>query len=304
MKLRDYNDLNTFIDARGRLHIYLGPMGLVITAEKENRSIFTEEVMDKCVLKAVKLLSEVSSHKDLLFRWVEEREPEELRRDVPDVVAMMFRAAQTVWRKSGEPITPMAAVAGSIAELMVKELEELGENGLDKIVVNNYGDIAFKASKLIVGLIDASGTHFGYLEIEPPISDEKVAGGICTSGFGGRSFTKGIADAVTCIENSASMADAFATVIGNSVSVDSPAIKKVKAGVLQPLTDIPREEIVVRVGKLTKEEQKEALKNGFERAKQMGVKACIIKVGNYVAMYPEDLKGITLKKEYEKIEFC
>jgi uncharacterized protein len=48
--------------------------------------------------------------------------------------------------------------------------------------------------------------------------------GIATSGWRGRSFSRGIADSVTVLAKTAAMADAAATVIANAVNVVHPGI--------------------------------------------------------------------------------
>ena len=93
--------------------------------------------------------------------------------------------------------------------------------------------------------------------------------GIATSGWRGKSFSRGIADSVTVLADNAAMADAAATMIGNAVDIDNhPKIKKRPANEMYEDSDLKNFLITVEVGLLTKVEIKEALKNGYQTALQ------------------------------------
>ena len=62
--------------------------------------------------------------------------------------------------------------------------------------------------------------------------------GIATSGWRGRSFSRGIADSVTVLAENAAMADAAATMIANAVNVDNHGIKRVRACDIQAESDL------------------------------------------------------------------
>ena len=62
--------------------------------------------------------------------------------------------------------------------------------------------------------------------------------GIATSGWRGRSFSLGIADAATVLAPSASAADAAATVIGNAVDVADPRIVRRPANEVRDDSDL------------------------------------------------------------------
>ena len=65
--------------------------------------------------------------------------------------------------------------------------------------------------------------------------------GIATSGWRGRSFSLGIADAVTVLADRAAAADAAATIIANAVDLPGhPAIVRVPACELAPDSDLGR----------------------------------------------------------------
>ena len=96
---------------------------------------------------------------------------------------------------------------------------------LDKAYVNNGGDIALH---LAPGAVDATpaiaGTGHGLADRVIIRADDPVRG-IATSGWRGRSFSLGIADAVTVLARTAAEADAAATMIANAVDLPGhPAI--------------------------------------------------------------------------------
>jgi len=91
-------------------------------------------------------------------------------------------------------------------------------------------------------------------------------GGIATSGARGRSFSLGIADAVTVLAANAAVADAAATLIANAVNVDSPAVQKRPARDLDPDSDLRDLPVTVSVGPLTSDEADGALVRGLARA--------------------------------------
>lgn len=132
--------------------------------------------------------------------------------EVPLIVRMMESAS----RKA--EVGPMAAVAGTIAELSLKYLLKKGSRCS---IVDNGGDIAFKNDrKIIVGLYAGSSSLSG--EIGFKIKSSKREQGICTSsGTVGHSISFGISDSVTVFARKASVADALATSIANEVKGDS-----------------------------------------------------------------------------------
>ena len=158
-------------------------------------------------------------------------------------------------------ITPMAAVAGSIADNILKVL--IDDTHLEKAYVNNGGDISF--------YLNENQTMKGSLAAIPnmitEIKHKNSSRGIATSGWRGKSFSRGIADSVTVLANNAAIADAAATMIGNAVDIyDHPNIKKKPANFIYEDSDLNNLPVTIEVGKLTKIEIKEALKNGYQTA--------------------------------------
>lgn len=135
-------------------------------------------------------------------------EPISVGQDAPRIVKDMAETASKVG------VGPMAAVAGTIAEFVGKELLAFSP----EIIVENGGDIFLKTQrKRIIGIYAGESPLTGKIGME--ISGEDTPLGICTSsGTVGHSLSFGKADAVVVLAPSATLADAAATAIGNLVS--------------------------------------------------------------------------------------
>ena len=119
-----------------------------------------------------------------------------------------------------------------------------------------------------VGLMDRPDAR-GVMRTITVDADSPVRG-IATSGRHGRSFSLGIADAVTVLARSAAQADAAATVIANSVDLPGhPAVHRMPANELQPDSDLGDRFVTRDVGALTELEIDEALEAGSRRARQL-----------------------------------
>ena len=177
-------------------------------------------------------------------------------------------------------VTPMIAVAGSVADHICELIDE--NFATQRIIVNNGGDIAFRlgpGQSITVGICDDVAVPQIPTTLELGWRDG--IGGIATSGWRGRSFSLGIADAVTVLAENASQADATATLIANAV--DLPGSRKVIrqcANELAPDSDLGAREVTIDVGVLAPCEIDEALSNGAviaERLKDAGLihSACL-----------------------------
>ncbi|MCQ4153003.1 MAG: UPF0280 family protein [Archaeoglobi archaeon] len=117
------------------------------------------------------------------------------------IVREMCRAAKIA------KVGPMASVAGAIAQYAVDRMVEAGAN---IAVVDNGGDIAIHSDQEL-----RIGVYPSNLALLIPPS-ERIA--ICTSsGKIGPSVSFGWADAATIIAKDATVADAFATALGNTI---------------------------------------------------------------------------------------
>ncbi|MBL7126055.1 MAG: UPF0280 family protein [Dehalococcoidales bacterium] len=146
----------------------------------------------------------IARHPDFLTSL----EPLEVEKDAPIIVRDMAEAA----RLCG--VGPMAAVAGAIAGFVGRELLEFSP----EVIVENGGDIFIKIQRQrTIGIFAGNSPLTGKLGLE--LNPEDTPLGICTSsGTVGHSLSFGRADAVIVLADSATLADAAATAIGNRVS--------------------------------------------------------------------------------------
>jgi uncharacterized protein len=166
-------------------------------------------------------------------------------------------------------ITPMAAVAGAVAEEILQAMTSAAQ--LSKAYVNDGGDIALHLTpdeSFTIGMMDRPDrpSLFGTaaLGAGDPIR------GIATSGCRGRSFSLGIADAVTVLAKSAALADAAATITANAVDLpEHPAVRRTPARSLVPDSDLGDRLVTCEVGKLSSEEVNCALTAGVAVAEQL-----------------------------------
>ena len=164
-------------------------------------------------------------------------------------------------------ITPMAAVAGAVADAVLAALTR--GRTLDRAFVNNGGDIAFHlacGASLRCGLVAdlAAPALDGVFELR----SEHPSRGLATSGRackqrGGRSFSLGIADAVTVLAATAAAADAAATIVANAVDLAGhPVITRRKAEEIDPDSDLGPRLVTWEVGALAAAEIADALDAG------------------------------------------
>jgi uncharacterized protein len=168
-------------------------------------------------------------------------------------------------------VTPMAAVAGAVAEEILRIMMAAGP--LDKAYVNDGGDIALHAAPghaLTFGIAGdfSSGTEQPVINGLLTLDDTLGLAGIATSGAHGRSFSLGIADSVTVLAKTAAVADVAATLIANAVNIESKTIKREKARVLDPDSDLGDMLVTMDVGRLKTEEVDAALDAGLLRAEE------------------------------------
>ena len=244
-----------------RLHLQDGPIDLVIEAsgcEAEVRVAY-----EAAAQRFTGLLDE------LCGELAELRQPADpVRCTLKGVVARRMHAAVAPFAAK-QFITPMAAVAGSVAEEILGAMLDVAR--LQRAYVNNGGDIALHLTneeRFTVGLMDRPDRYGLMRTME--IEADDPARGIATSGRHGRSFSLGIADAVTVLARTASQADAAATVIANAVDLPGhPAIVRCPANDLQPDSDLGARLVTCDVGQLREDEVDDALRAGAIRARQL-----------------------------------
>jgi hypothetical protein len=161
-------------------------------------------------------------------------------------------------------VTPMAAVAGAVADEICAVIDEGGP--FARIHVNNGGDIALRLAPgrtMRIGL--APDPTAAAVRGRIALSGGDGIAGVATSGRHGRSFSLGIADAVTVLACDAASADVAATLIANAVDLRSPRIKRTPAVELDPDSDLGDRPVTVSVEPLSDAEVAKALDAGAAR---------------------------------------
>jgi len=244
-----------------RLHLQDGPIDLIV--EAEGREADRRAAYQAAARRLTGLLDE------LCEELTELRKPADPERCwLGGIVARRMHAAVAPFAAE-HFITPMAAVAGAVAEEILNAM--LGAAELERAYVNNGGDIALhlaEGQQFSIGLMDRPDRH-GLLRTLVIDADD-AARGIATSGRHGRSFSLGIADAVTVLARTAAQADAAATVIANAVDFPGhPAIVRCPANLLQPDSDLGARLVTRDVGELSDCEAEDALEAGSASAHRL-----------------------------------
>ena len=242
-----------------RLHLSEGPIDLVIWADGEPEAVaeayrVAEQRFDGLLLELVAELSPLRTPLGMAFPALQS--------------PIARRMAEACWPHRAVFITSMAAVAGAVAEAVLAAMTAAAP--LTRAYVNDGGDIAIHltpATSLAIGVVRSLGKAVPEGEVR--IGYDMPVRGIATSGRHGRSFSLGIADAVTVLARDAPSADAAATLIANAVNIDDPAIVRRPARDLDPDSDLGDLPVVVDVGPLTPSQVAAALDVGVARAEAM-----------------------------------
>ena len=164
-------------------------------------------------------------------------------------------------------ITPMAAVAGAIADAAIEVIKT--EPLITRALVNNGGDIALHLSEseaFTVGIV--SDAHAGHIGAKVQIEAATPVRGIATSGWRGRSHSFGVADAITVLAPTAVQADAAATCIASATDTQDTMVKRAPANTLDDNTDLGSRLVTTNVGPLTEAARTRALDSGAKVAKR------------------------------------
>jgi len=240
-----------------RLHLQHGPIDLVIEAFGPHAEV--ERAYSQAVACFDGLLAALVDELPLLRTPLGATRP-----DPRGPVARRMIAA--CWPYRAQFITPMAAVAGAVADEVLAALA--AGRVLSRAYVNDGGDIALHIAPdevLRAGVVAdvASPSIFGTIEVRADMPVRGIAtSGRATKGQGGRSFSLGIADSVTVLAASAAAADAAATIIANAVDLDHPAIRRIPASAIDPESDLGDLPATVGVGILSPAEIAAALEKG------------------------------------------
>jgi ApbE superfamily uncharacterized protein (UPF0280 family) len=244
-----------------RLHLQDGPIDLIV--EAEGSAIDLRAAYQAAARRFTGLLDELCGELTELRAAAHPRQCA-----LKGVVARRMHQAVAPFA-AGHFITPMAAVAGSVAEEILGAM--LGAAPLQRAYVNNGGDIALHLAdgkRFSIGLMDRPDQHGVLRTFDIDAAD--AARGIATSGRHGRSFSLGIADAVTVLARTAAQADAAATIIANAVDLPGhPAIVRCPANELQPDSDLGARLVTRDVGELSDHEIEDALEAGASCARRL-----------------------------------
>jgi len=250
----------------GRQHFQHGPIDLVIGADGDAATV--RAAHDDAWHRFASVLPELVAELPLL------------RRPLRGPCALRGGIAQRMWLACrphhAEFITPMAAVAGAVAQELIGFYQR---PGISRAWVNNGGDIALHlapGASLRIGLfadlarLDARQLCEGLsLDAHFTVQHDLPVRGIATSGWRGRSFSLGIADSVTVLARSAADADAAATMIANAVNLDHAGIVRKPASSLKDDTDLGDRLVTVDVPALPQPLIDFALARGVEAARRL-----------------------------------
>ena len=242
----------------GRLHLQHGPIDLILGADADPAA--RQAAFQAAVARFVTVLDELCAELAALRA--------EAGPGAPPLHGLVARRMAAAVRPHAARcfITPMAAVAGAVADEVLAAMAAGAP--LRRAYVNNGGDIALHlqpGERFRVGMVDRPDRPclFGAAEV---CADGPIRG-LATSGWRGRSFSFGIADAVTVLAATAAGADAAATVIANAVDLPGhPAVRRTPAAEMQPDSDLRSRRVTTAVGALTPGEIGRALDGGARAA--------------------------------------
>ncbi|MDM0034948.1 UPF0280 family protein [Variovorax sp. J22P271] len=267
----------TALDAN-RWHLHHGPIDLIAEAHGDavEVAVAHEHVWRRFAVLLDELVAELP----------------QLRRPVADGDCLLRGpVARRMWEacapfRAGF-ITPMAAVAGAVAQELIGCYQR---PGIERAWLNNGGDIALHLApgqSARIGLF-ADLARFDLRALGPIATDgqfevraEQPVRGVATSGWRGRSFSLGIADSVTVLAATAAQADAAATVIANAVDVADDGIERRPANECKDDSDLGDIPVTVAVGALPPAKVHRALDAGAERAEalqRLGLVASVVLV--------------------------
>lgn len=263
----------------GRQHFQHGPIDIV--AQAEGAPDVIADAHQAAAKRFATILSELAEELLILRQPIVAQSPCPLS---GPIAKTMWEACQ---RCRTDFITPMAAVAGSVAQALIPFYTQ---PGITRAWVNNGGDIALyltPGTKVEIGLfadlskLDTHALQQG-ISLDGTLSIDYAMGvrGVATSGWRGRSFSFGIADSVTVLAQSAALADAAATVIANAVNTEHVAVERLPANQVKDDSDLGNRLVTVHVPTLDDDTIHQALKQGLQQALQMKqsglISACIL----------------------------
>jgi len=218
-----------------RWHFQHGPIDCIVAAAGDPAAVGA--AISRAEARFRTLLSELVAELPLLRADLSARPMPPTPRG--PVARRMFAACRP-HADAGRFITAMAAVAGSVAEELLAAFDD---PRVVRASVNNGGDIALRllpGERYDVGVCadPVRGRLGAPLDGRFAIHAASPVRGIATSGWRGRSFSLGVADSVTVLAPTASVADAAATIVANAVDVDDARIARLPANALRDDSDL------------------------------------------------------------------
>jgi hypothetical protein len=198
---------------------------------------------------------------------------------------LALKMAASVAEVGDADLTPMAAVAGTIADAVADFLVGRGQT---RVIVENGGDVAVRigdGEAVTVGIRpEVAEARIGQVIALGP---ERSSWGVATSGLGGRSLTRGVVSAAMVVAGDAASADAAATAVANASLVEDDAIICRPAEAIDPHTDIPGLAVTVAVGPLAERVRDLALSRAIGRAEELIGRGVVF--GAYAALQGKEV---------------
>jgi ApbE superfamily uncharacterized protein (UPF0280 family) len=248
----------------GRWHFQYGPIDLVISADGDAAAI--HDAVESSWCRFAEILPELVAELSLLRQPLQQSIQQTM--SVQGAVARRMVAA--CWPHRAQFITPMAAVAGAVADEMLTFFSRAP--GVTRASINNGGDIALhlqQGQSYHVGLVTDIAQYAGMPNGSFMIDASMPVGGIATSGWRGRSFSLGIADSVTVLAKNAAAADAAATMIANAVNAEHVAIHRAPASSIKDDSDLGSLLVTTAVGVLPHALVAQGLQQGVMLAQRL-----------------------------------
>lgn len=263
----------------GRLHFQHGPIDIIAQCWGSGPAVAEGE--QRAALRFGSVLAELAAELTILRRGCGEPSG-----------SIAHKMAQATRRFAPCFITPMAAVAGAVADALVAEL---AVPGVTRAYVNNGGDIALHLmpeQSLTCAIAARPG-----LPDRVTVRAEDAVRGIATSGWRGRSWSLGIADSVTVLAKTAAEADAAATMIANAVDLPNhPGIRRRAASELQADSDLEARLVTVGVSGLCADDIARALDSGERAATDFRARGLIEAAALFLHPQTRMLGPLTLKE--------
>ncbi len=262
-----------------RWHFQHGPIDIIIAADGEAATL--QAAHNAAWVRFQSVLAELVAELPRLRQPVAGSNPLQ-----GAIARQMWAACAPLVGAADGFITPMAAVAGAVAQSLIGAYQR---PGIQRAWVNNGGDMALHlapGTQVQVGLVadlasfdGAALAHSaaGLLRVDTTFAvlASSPVRGVATSGWRGRSLSRGIADSVTVLARSGAEADAAATVIANAVDLPSPAaaaaagIVRQPASVVRDDSDLGQIAVTVSVPTLPIAVVQQALQRGLACAQRL-----------------------------------